>query len=429
MTKVADNANDFVKNMLGNANTVSNDWLYTEQNTAGKIANSMEEWNTIQDNKALFPLLEYDAIVDGRTREEHEALNGTVLPVDDPFWSDFMPPNGYNCRCLVIPTIEGSKDITDRPKVSKEDVKPLWRNNPGKSGKIFTTNHPYLNNTTTAQRRSNFGLGFPNTITKITEVIKPVVTKPKPVAKPKPKKVEPKEVELEGFQGKWEHGNLKGVALENQKKVEDFVGFKIPDKLVSKIKTPITVKDGSPSYDFFKKELSLGKNISKSPTRATLISHELGHATHFATDEVNVFFSSDKFKKIKENFKKELFDKYEAATIKRGFRGRKLTENHIWKYVDDQLDFDLRQAWKLDFRESQIAGDPIVNLRDTIGGMTKGAVGKGHKVSYYKSGNLSNAEIFAHFSENYFTGNKQFKKWFPKTYKESIKYIDTILDE
>lgn len=162
LTKVADSANDFVKNMLGNANTVSNDWLYTEQNTAGKVANSINEWNAIEEQKDLFPLLEYSAILDERTREDHRELDGVVRPVDDPFWDSFNPPNGYNCRCLLIPTLEGAKDITKTPKVSEEAVPTMFRNNPAKSGKIFTTNHPYLNNTTTAQKRSNFGLGFPN---------------------------------------------------------------------------------------------------------------------------------------------------------------------------------------------------------------------------------------------------------------------------
>jgi len=169
--------------MLGNANTVSNDWLYTEQNTAGKTANSINEWNAIEEQKDLFGLLEYSAILDDRTREDHRALDGTVRPVDDPFWDDFMPPNGYNCRCLLVPTIEGTKEITDKPKVSEAEVPTAFRNNPAKSGKIFTNKHPYLADSTAAQRRSNFGLGYPDTVGRVVEVIKPVVVKPKPEVK------------------------------------------------------------------------------------------------------------------------------------------------------------------------------------------------------------------------------------------------------
>jgi SPP1 gp7 family putative phage head morphogenesis protein len=59
-------------------------------------------WAQIQQTKAEAPYLMYDAVDDGRTREEHAAWDGTVLPADDPWWDSHMPPNGWNCRCGVI---------------------------------------------------------------------------------------------------------------------------------------------------------------------------------------------------------------------------------------------------------------------------------------------------------------------------------------
>jgi SPP1 gp7 family putative phage head morphogenesis protein len=53
----------------------------------------------------VFPYQEYLPIGDGRVREEHEALgqlglDGTgVYRRDDPFWDNFTPPWGFNCRC------------------------------------------------------------------------------------------------------------------------------------------------------------------------------------------------------------------------------------------------------------------------------------------------------------------------------------------
>lgn len=141
---------------------MSNDWTYTEQNTAAKTANSIEEWKKIEENKVLFPLVKYSAILDERTRPEHRRLDGTIRPVDDPFWDDYAPLNGYNCRCLLIPIMEGQEPITDKPVVTEKEVPLMFRNNPAKSGKIFTKKHPYYDGTTTTQRRSNFGLEFPN---------------------------------------------------------------------------------------------------------------------------------------------------------------------------------------------------------------------------------------------------------------------------
>lgn len=60
------------------------------------------DWQQIQDNKAEAPLLMYDAVDDGNTRDEHRAWDGIVLPADDPWWSTHRPPNGWNCRCSVI---------------------------------------------------------------------------------------------------------------------------------------------------------------------------------------------------------------------------------------------------------------------------------------------------------------------------------------
>ncbi len=56
----------------------------------------------IQENKDEAPYLMYDAVHDSRTRPQHRAWDGTVLPVDDPWWDTHTPPNGWRCRCGVI---------------------------------------------------------------------------------------------------------------------------------------------------------------------------------------------------------------------------------------------------------------------------------------------------------------------------------------
>lgn len=49
------------------------------------------------------PWWEYSAIMDSRTRPAHASLNGRVFRFDDPFWDTWYPPNGFRCRCRVIP--------------------------------------------------------------------------------------------------------------------------------------------------------------------------------------------------------------------------------------------------------------------------------------------------------------------------------------
>jgi SPP1 gp7 family putative phage head morphogenesis protein len=53
----------------------------------------------------------YVTVGDDRVREEHQALEGTILPKDDPFWNRFYPPNGWNCRCQAIPIFEQREEV------------------------------------------------------------------------------------------------------------------------------------------------------------------------------------------------------------------------------------------------------------------------------------------------------------------------------
>lgn len=54
--------------------------------------------------------LQYIAIMDGRTRPAHRALNGRTYPKDDPVWASIYPPNGFNCRCRVTGVTQSRLD-------------------------------------------------------------------------------------------------------------------------------------------------------------------------------------------------------------------------------------------------------------------------------------------------------------------------------
>lgn len=66
------------------------------------------------------PWWEYSATMDNRTRPQHAAMNGMVFRYDDPFWQTWYPPNGFRCRCRVIPRTDIGKERGDFVTASGE---------------------------------------------------------------------------------------------------------------------------------------------------------------------------------------------------------------------------------------------------------------------------------------------------------------------
>lgn len=67
-----------------------------------QAAYSAARYQRLRDNVDNRPYWQYSAVGDARTRPAHLALSGKIYRYDDPFWTTFYPPNGFNCRCTVI---------------------------------------------------------------------------------------------------------------------------------------------------------------------------------------------------------------------------------------------------------------------------------------------------------------------------------------
>lgn len=109
-------------------------WLKTELNTAYTIAQNAQKWEQIEDEKEIFPLLQYKTAGDARVRPEHKIWDNIIRPVNDKFWDTRYPPNDFMCRCHVIQLRDG--EISSLKSVPKNESK-YFNNNAGKSGQIF----------------------------------------------------------------------------------------------------------------------------------------------------------------------------------------------------------------------------------------------------------------------------------------------------
>lgn len=73
-------------------------------------------------DKDIMPYLVYHAVGDENTRPEHKALDGMVLPVDDPFWKSHYPPWDYGCRCTVSGMTKSEADLLRGKKSGEENL-------------------------------------------------------------------------------------------------------------------------------------------------------------------------------------------------------------------------------------------------------------------------------------------------------------------
>ncbi|MBF9049894.1 head morphogenesis protein [Roseobacter sp. HKCCD9010] len=114
-----------------------------------RSARAAGQWDRIQRTKDALPYLIYLLGPSENHRPHHEAKEGLVLPVDDPFWQSWYPPNGWGCKCHVrqITRREAERrGISDSPEIPMREVfnrrtgeikripsgiDPGWEMNPG----------------------------------------------------------------------------------------------------------------------------------------------------------------------------------------------------------------------------------------------------------------------------------------------------------
>jgi SPP1 gp7 family putative phage head morphogenesis protein len=79
-------------------------------------------WADIERTKKTKPFITYRTMRDERVRTSHRPWDGLVLPVDDAFWAEHYPPNGWRCRCRAYSISQRALDrmVADGEPVQRE---------------------------------------------------------------------------------------------------------------------------------------------------------------------------------------------------------------------------------------------------------------------------------------------------------------------
>ena len=129
--------------------TYNSNYLRAEYNFVHSSAQMAARWEEFAKDGDRYNL-QYRTAGDAKVRPEHADLNGVTLPMSDPFWEEFYPPNGWNCRCTVVqvrkskyPTTDHDEAIALGELATGKDTKGIFRFNSGKEQKTMPDYNPY----------------------------------------------------------------------------------------------------------------------------------------------------------------------------------------------------------------------------------------------------------------------------------------------
>ncbi len=129
--------------------TYNSNYLRAEYNFVQLSAEMAAKWERFSEDGDRYNL-QYRTANDSKVRPEHAALNGVTLPPSDPFWEEYYPPNGWNCRCTVVQVRKSKYPATPHEEAMalgeealQRDTKGIFHFNPGKEDKTVPDYNPY----------------------------------------------------------------------------------------------------------------------------------------------------------------------------------------------------------------------------------------------------------------------------------------------
>lgn len=129
--------------------TYNQNYLRAEYNFCQASADMAAKWEGFMQDGDRYNL-QYRTQRDKKVRPEHAALDRVTLPMSDPFWQEYYPPNGWNCRCTVVQVRKSKYPVTPHDEAmalgeeaTGKDTKGIFHFNPGIEQKTFPDYNPY----------------------------------------------------------------------------------------------------------------------------------------------------------------------------------------------------------------------------------------------------------------------------------------------
>lgn len=140
----------FKRDITGIDNNYNKNYLNAEYKFAVQSSQMAVKWHEFEKDGDRY-LLQYRTASDDKVRPEHAVLNGTTLPIDDPFWNSYLPPLDWGCRCTTVqvsrnkyPVSNSQEACAAGERATSLPKQKIFRFNPGKDKVVFPPKHPYF---------------------------------------------------------------------------------------------------------------------------------------------------------------------------------------------------------------------------------------------------------------------------------------------
>ena len=139
----------FLNDVQSIDSTYNQNYLRAEYNFVQASAQMAAKWESFMQDGDRYNL-QYRTAGDKKVRPEHAALDRVTLPITDPFWEEYYPPNGWNCRCTVVQVRKSKYPVTPHDEAmalgeeaTNKDTKGIFRFNAGLEQKSVPDYNPY----------------------------------------------------------------------------------------------------------------------------------------------------------------------------------------------------------------------------------------------------------------------------------------------